>query len=144
MPDRVRRGRRGALAALAALAASAAWTLAAPAAGSARGGGGDGRERVEASGRCGVTSSWRLRAETRDGLIRVDFEMRRSSGRSGPLRWRVVLLHERRIAGRALLVTRRGGSARLRRTIPDYPGADAIAVRAVSAAGEVCPAGALL
>jgi hypothetical protein len=54
--------------------------------------------------------------------------MRRASGRPGPLRWRVVLLHERRIAGRAVLVTRRGGSARLRREVSDYPGADAIAV----------------
>jgi len=143
MADRVPRGRARALAAAAVLAASAACALGAPAAASARGGD-DGRARVEAAGRCGATSSWRLRAESRDGVIQVDFEMRRSSGRSGPVRWRVVLLHERRIAARAVLVTRRGGSEGLRRGIPDYPGADAIAVRAVSASGEVCPAGALL
>jgi hypothetical protein len=102
------------------------------------------RGRVDAAGRCGVTSRWRLRVEARDGVIRVEFEMSRASGRAGPLRWRVVLLHERRIVARAVLVTRRGSSARLRRQVPDYPGADAIAVRAVSASGEICPAGALL
>jgi hypothetical protein len=56
-----------------------------------------------------------------------------------------VLLHERRIAARAVLTAPSGGgSVRLRRAVPDFPGADAVMVRAVSAAGEVCPARAVV
>jgi hypothetical protein len=105
------------------------------------------RVRVERAGRCGAASRWRLRVEARDGRIRVEMEVRRttSAGRPWPARWRFVLLHERRIAARAVLVASSGGGyLRLRRTVPDFAGADAILVRAVSAAGEVCAAGAVV
>jgi hypothetical protein len=92
-----------------------------------------------AAGGCG----WRRAG----GRIQVEMEVRRTSSavRRWPARWRFVLLHERRIAARAVLTASSGGgSVRLRRVVPDFPGADAVVVRAVSPAGEVCPAAAVV
>jgi hypothetical protein len=67
-----------------------------------------------------------------------------NSGRGGE-RWRVVLVHERRVAWRGRARTRQGdGSFRIRRSLPDFGGADQIAVRASGPRGNTCAATGLL
>jgi hypothetical protein len=115
------------------LAILLALTLAAPAFGR------DGDVRVEGSCGAGAESRVRLRAD--DGSIRVEFRV--DSRRSGE-RWRVALVHERRVVWRGRVRTRSGGSFRVRRSVPDYDGADAVSVRASGPGGNTCQAGATL
>jgi hypothetical protein len=110
-----------------------ALTLAAPA--SAR----DDDVRVEGSCGAGAESLLRLRAD--DGSIRVEFRV--DSRRSGE-RWRVALVHERRVVWRGRVRTRSGGSFRVRRSVPDYDGADEVSVRASGPGGNTCQAEATL
>ncbi|MEA2195331.1 MAG: hypothetical protein QOG42_1765 [Solirubrobacteraceae bacterium] len=113
---------------------------AAPAA--ARDGGDDGRREARVGGTCGKGASSKLRLRSRDGEISVEFDLSRS--RRGES-WRVVLVHERRVAWRASLRTpRSGGSLRLRRTLPDLDGSDRVSVRAAGPRGLTCEASALL
>ena len=96
---------------------------AAPALGSARD---DDDARVKGTCGKGVTSQLRLRAE--DGAISVEFEL--DSNRGGQ-RWRLVLVHERRVVWRGRARTRSGsGSFRIRRSVPDFAGVDQVSVRA--------------
>jgi hypothetical protein len=75
----------------------------------------------------------RLRAEK--GAIRIDLELEHRA-QAGP--WRVLILHERRIVTRTTLRSPGRGSVELRRTVPDWFGADAISIRATGPRGETC------
>src|SRR5262245_2563736 len=88
----------------------------------------DEGDDVRVTGRCTGTSDARLRLQREDGSIRVELEIE-TRARLAP--WRVILVHERRIALRKSLRT--GASnrrVRLRTTVPDWFGADTIVVRA--------------
>jgi hypothetical protein len=105
----------------------------------ADGGGGDRDAR--ATGHCSSGTTSQLRLQSRDGSIRVDFEVkRRRSGES----WRVVLVHERRVAWRGTVRTSSGGSFRVRRSYDDYEGADNVTARATGPRGITCRASATL
>jgi len=96
---------------------------------------------VRVQGTCGEGAESRLRLRADDGSIRVEFRV--DSERSGE-RWRVALVHERRVVWRGRVRTRSGGSFRVRRTVPDYDGADQVSVRASGPGGNSCQAGATL
>lgn len=98
----------------------------------------DGEREVRRAGTCTGSSRATIRLEADDGRIEVEFEIRtRSSTRA----WRVVLLHERRVAFRGLVKPRSGGrSVRIRRTVPDWFGRDVIVVRATGPGVETCRA----
>ena len=103
--------------------------------------GGDDQD-VRIRGTCGkgVTSKLRLRAK--DGAIQVEFEVK--SNRGGE-RWRVVLVHERRVAWRGRARTRSGSrSFRVRRSLPDFDGADQVTARASGPRGNTCQASGVL
>ena len=103
----------------------------------------DGRREARVEGTCAKGATSKLRLRSRDGRISVEFEVKRS--RRGE-RWRVVLVHERRVAWRGTVRTRRssGGSFRLRRTLPDLDGSDRVKVRASGPRGLTCEASATL
>jgi hypothetical protein len=101
-----------------------------------------GRPEVRVAGSCGsgATSSLRLRGG--DGGIEVRFEV--DHARAG-IAWRVVLVHERRVAWKGAASTARpGGSFEVQRILPDLPGADAVTVSAWGPKGLVCRATATL
>ena len=115
--------------------------LALGAPGSALARGGDNRD-VRVSGTCGRGAASKLRLRAKDGALRVEFEV--DSHRAGE-RWRIVLVHERRVAWRGQARTRRGnGSFRIRRSLPDFGGADQVTARASGPRGNTCEATALL
>ena len=98
----------------------------------------DGEREVRRAGTCTGTSRAAIRLEAEDGTIDVEFEVGTRS-RTGA--WRVVLLHERRVAFQGLVRPRSGGrSIRLRRTLPDWFGRDTIVVRATGPGIETCRA----
>lgn len=102
--------------------------------------GGDTDVRVRSTCGEGATSELRLRAE--DGEIRVELEV---DGDRALGRWRVVLAHERRVVWRGQARTRSGsGSFRVRRSIPDFEGADQVTARASGPRGTTCQATAIL
>jgi hypothetical protein len=102
-------------------------------------GGADGDARV--AGRCSKGTSSELRLRSHDHAIRVEFEVkRRRAGES----WRVVFIHERRIAWRGTVHTSSGGSFRVRRSYDDYEGADNVTARASGPRGLTCQASATL
>lgn len=104
-------------------------------------GDGDGDRDARVTGRCGKGATSQLRLRARDGSIRVEFEVkRRSSGE----RWRVVVVHERRIAWRGTARTGDSGSFRVRRSLADYDGVDRVSVRASGPRGITCSAYAKL
>jgi hypothetical protein len=96
---------------------------------------------VRVEGSCGAGAESRLRLRADDGSIRVEFRV--DSRRSGE-RWRVALVHERRVVWRGRVRTRSGGSFRIRRSMRDYDGADEVSVRASGPGGNTCQAGATL
>lgn len=126
---------------LAGCGAVVALLFAAPAAGAKDGGSDDRREaRVKASCSRGATAELRLRS--RDGAIRVEFDLRRRAG--GEL-WRVVVVQERKVRARASLRTKRsGGALRVRRSLRDLDGPDRVTVRASGPRGLTCEANATL
>jgi hypothetical protein len=114
--------------------------LALPGAAAARGGG--EREELRLAGTCsrGASSELRLRAE--DGTIRVEF---RVDARRARERWRLVLVHERRVAWRGAGTTSSSSrSVRIRQEIPDYEGVDAVTARASGPRGATCEATGVL
>jgi hypothetical protein len=94
--------------------------------------------RVGAS--CGRGASGELRLESDDGAIEVEFRVRR--GRDGE-RWSVALVHERRVVYRGRATTH-GSGFRIRRSLPDFGGADEVAARATGPRGITCQATAVL
>src|SRR4051794_4634101 len=114
--------------------ASLVLALGAPASALARGGGGGD---VRVSGTCGRGATSQLRLETKDGGIRVEFRVR---GHRRGERWRVVLVHERRVAWRGRARTGSSNSFRVRRSLPDFGGADQVTARASGPRGNTCQA----
>jgi hypothetical protein len=97
---------------------------------------------VRATATCGRGASGALRIRAHDGSIRIEFTVRRR--RAGE-RWRIVLVHERRVAWRGTLRTSRtSGSLRLRRSVPDFDGPDQVTARASGPRGLTCLASATL
>jgi hypothetical protein len=97
---------------------------------------GDDRDDIRKVGRCTGSSHSTLRLRVDDGSIRIELEVdtNRSSGR-----WAVILLHERRIAYRGSVRTRRGSdSFKLRYTVPDWIGMDSVVARATGPRQETC------
>jgi len=93
---------------------------------------------VRRAGTCTGSSRATIRLEADDGKIDVEFEIRT---RSTTKAWRVVLLHERRVAFQGLVRPRSGGRAiRIRRTVPDWFGKDTIVIRATGPGTETCRA----
>jgi hypothetical protein len=121
-----------------ALCCVLALLVAAPA-GAKHGGAGDD---VRASVTCtaGATAALRLRA--RDGAIEVELEVKRRRG--VPERWRVVLVHERRVAWRATVRATRSRAFRVRRSIAELDGPDRVTARATGPGGAICEASATL
>jgi hypothetical protein len=91
---------------------------------------------AQRAGACGTRSEWRLRLRDSGGWLAVRLDVR-TRGRAATGRWRVIVLHERRIAVRTTAVSRRGSLRYLTR-VRDLPGSEVVAVRATSPAGETC------
>jgi hypothetical protein len=107
---------------------------------SARGGGDDPEVRV--SGRCGAGATSKLRLRSRDGGIRVRFEVDHTRPGS---RWRVVLVQDRRVVWRGSARTRGTSDAfEIERRLRDLPGADTVTARAWGPRGLTCAAAATL
>ena len=103
-------------------------------------GGRDDDVRVEGDCGRGASSSLRLKAD--HGTIRVEFEVESRRARE---RWRVVLVHERRVVWRGQVRTRSGSASfRVRRSIPDFEGADEVSMRGSGPNGNTCLAAATL
>lgn len=99
------------------------------------------REEVRVSGVCGERSRIELRVRADDGELRIDLKLRTSTRGV----WRVIILHERRIARRGRVrSTRAERGFEYRVFLPDYVGPDEVRARAVSARGETCTAGTTL
>jgi hypothetical protein len=114
--------------------------LASPALG-ARGSGGDRDRDARVTGRCGKGATSQLRLRSHDGSIRMEFEVKRRRPRE---RWRVVVVHERRVAWRGTARTGDSGSLRVRRSLDDYDGVDRVTIRASGPDGLECTAYARL
>ena len=98
----------------------------------------DEGDEVRVRGTCTSSGRAELRLRADDGRIRVDFQVERARAGS----WRVIVFHERRIVVRTSV--RSTGRLEYRRSVADWFGTDAIAVRATSPAGETCRAEATL
>jgi hypothetical protein len=118
-----------------------ALVTAAPAFAKDGGSGGSGDGDVRVSGRCSKGTSSALRVRSHDGELRIDFEVSRRHARES---WRVVFVHERRVAWRGTVRTSSGGSFRVRRSYADYEGADTVTARATGPRGVTCSASATL
>lgn len=102
----------------------------------------DGRGEVRVAGVCGSGATSKLRLRGGDEGIELRFEIEHA--RAG-IAWRVVLVHERRIAWKGAARTiRPSGSFEVRRTLQDLPGADAVTAQAWGPRGLVCRAAAIL
>jgi hypothetical protein len=95
---------------------------------------------VRVRGSCGRGAASELRLKADHGAIRVEFRLDADRGR----RWSVVLVHERRVVWRGRARTRSGGGFRLRRSVPDFGGADRVTVRASGPRGNTCSATGVL
>jgi hypothetical protein len=96
---------------------------------------------VRASGICGKGASAQLRLDGHGDEIRVEFEVRTRRARE---RWRVTLIHERRVVWRGTLRTRSNRSLKIRRILPDHEGADEVSARGSGPGGNSCQASATL
>jgi hypothetical protein len=102
----------------------------------------DGGGEVRASGICSNGAAAELRLKRRGQGIELRFKL--DYGRSGTA-WRVILVHERRIAWKATTTTTgANGTLEVRRTLNDLPGADTVTARAWGPRGLVCRATATL
>jgi hypothetical protein len=102
----------------------------------------DGRGELRVAGVCSSGAASRLRLKRDGDGIELRFEVEHS--RAGVV-WRVVLVHERRIAWKgAARTTRPSGSFEVTRTVQDLPGADAVTAQAWGPRGLVCRAAATL
>jgi hypothetical protein len=97
--------------------------------------GADDGDDVRRERPCTRSSEIELRLRADDGAIRV--EVRIDAERSG--RWNVIVLHERRIAFRGVVPSSRSSDdVRLRRSVADWFGRDAVTVRASGPRSETC------
>ena len=97
---------------------------------------------ARATATCGRGARAELRIRADHGSIRVEFTLRhRRSGEP----WRLVLVHERRVAWRKTVRTRgSSGSLRVRRMVRDFDGPDQVTTRASGPHGLTCVATATL
>ncbi len=101
----------------------------------------DDRE-VRARGTCTGSATTKLRLKTDDGRIEAELEV--DQNRSG-VRWRIVLVHERRVAWRGSARTSgSSGSLSVDRRLPDLPGFDTVSARATAPGGLACRVSATL
>jgi hypothetical protein len=113
-------------------------SLAAPVDALARGADDD----VRVVGRCSGSSEIGLRLRADDGRIRVELRVDTTRARAA---WRVVLLHDRRLAFQRTLRTGSSSrSLRVRRELPDWYGRDTVVARATGPRGETCRASATI
>lgn len=127
------------LAVVASIGLALALTWGAPAPAFGRDGDGDD---VRVRGSCGKGARSKLRLRAKDDAIRLEFEVDRN--RAGE-RWRVTLVHERRVVWRGRARTSSGsGSFRIRRSVPNFGGADRVTARASGPRGVTCQASAVL
>ena len=108
---------------------------------SGSGSGSDGDREARVSTRCAGGATSQLRVRARDGSIRVEFELTRRPARES---WRIVIVHERRIAWRGTVRTGDSGSLRVRRSLDDYEGVDRVTVRASGPRARTCDTSARL
>lgn len=101
----------------------------------------DGRGEVRVAGVCGTGAKAKLRLKASDNGIEVRFELEQSRA---SVVWRVVLVHEHRVAWKGAARTTRARSFELRRTLPDLPGSDTVTARAWGPRGVTCRATATL
>jgi len=99
-------------------------------------------DEVRLSGSCGGGARAELRLRADDDEIELRFVVARAPGRAS---WRVAVVHERRVVWRGQ-VRPQGASRsfRVRRTLEDLDGADAVMVRAWGPRGAGCRASATL
>lgn len=95
---------------------------------------------VRRTGTCTGRGEASLRLRADDGAILVELEI--ETDRRGS-RWAVIILHERRIVFRGPLRAR-GDRVRLRRTVRDFYGSDAVVARATGPRAETCRVSATL
>lgn len=101
----------------------------------------DDRE-VRARGTCTGPATTKLKLKTDDGRIEAELEV--DQNRSG-VRWRIVLVHERRVAWRGSARTSdSSGSLSVDRRLPDLPGFDTVSARAAAPGGLTCRVSATL
>jgi hypothetical protein len=106
------------------------------------GGGGGYDDDVRVRGTCGSGADSELRLRDRGSSIRVRFDV---DGRRAGEVWRVVFVHERRVAWRGS--ARTSGASRsfsVRRSVPDFDGADQVTARASGPGGNTCEATGVL
>lgn len=97
---------------------------------------------VRTAATCGRGASAKLRVKADHGALEVEYRVRRTHAGE---RWSVALIHERRVAWRGSATTSsRQHGFRIRRTLPNYPGADEVSARAVNRRGLTCQATATL
>jgi hypothetical protein len=103
---------------------------------------GDGRAEIKVAGSCGTHATSKLKLQSRDRIIELEFEV--DDNRAGSL-WRVALVHERRVAWRGTARTSgSSGSFAVDRRITDLSGPDTVTVRAWGPTGITCRATATL
>ena len=119
---------------LAALLGIALWAAAADAAAAK-----DPEVRVRAT--CGGAAEAKLKLESRDQTLEVEFELEHSRTAEGL--WRVVVVHEGRVEWRGS-ARAHGGRFNVRRRLDDLPAADRVTVRASGPGGLNCTAAATL
>lgn len=100
-----------------------------------------GGSKASRTATCASSRTATLDLEAKDGRIQIELEV--ETGRPGTS-WAVVLLHERRISFRGNVRTRGDGTIKLRRSVPDLLGPDAVTARATSPAGVTCRVSATL
>jgi hypothetical protein len=97
-----------------------------------------GGGEVRVAGSCGKGATASLRLRSRDGSIEVRFRLRQTRGHG---RWRIAIVHERRVSARATRrTTRTDDSFELERNFRDLPGSDTVAVHAWGPSGLGCRA----
>jgi len=93
---------------------------------------------VRVRGWCSGSNSSQLRVRVDDGRLRIEFRID-ADRRYGA--WSIVVLRERRIVYRGSLSPGFGGRrVELRTRIADWPGTDAVVVRASTRTGQSCRA----
>jgi hypothetical protein len=113
--------------------------VAGPASALAKGGG--GRREVRAGGTCGRGAGASIKVKERDGGLEAEFEVHHRGGE----RWRVILVHERRVVARGRVRTGGpSGSFSFERRIQDFPGPDFVMGRAYGPRGLTCSASVVL
>ncbi|MGZ8707790.1 MAG: hypothetical protein ACXW0R_10450 [Gaiellaceae bacterium] len=99
------------------------------------------RSEARVAGTCSKGATSKLRLRSRDGTIRVEFEVKARHARV----WRLVLVHERRVEWRGTVRTHgSSGSFRIRRSLDDLDGPDQVRARASGPRGMTCEASATL